>query len=131
YKELKKLKLISDNLKIRVETSRIKPKKRNALMVVKYDILFSKKYDEIKLNKEIIKLINKQPLSKFGIEPKFSFTNNIAEFESKIKQKYLYYYTDKATHHFVGKIATSDIEKNETGVIFSNIKVSLNEDDNA
>jgi DNA modification methylase len=130
YKELKKLKLLSGELKIKVEITSQKATKKNARIVVKYDLLLSEKYGETKLNNEIMKLINKQPLSKFGIEPKFSFMNDIESFESKIKQKFIYCYSEKVTHKFLNRINKYEInESHKSIIIFSNIKVDLNESD--
>ena len=130
YSELKKTGLISENLKIRVEITNQKPTKKNARVFVKFDILFSKKHDEIKLNKEIVKLTSKQPFSKFGIDPKFYFTNDYKTFESRIKQKYVYCYSDKVTHKLSSRINKNEInESPKSIVIFSNIKVDLNESD--
>lgn len=130
YKELKSLSLLSEKLIFRVEILNKKPKKKNAILLVNYDILLSHKYDEIKLNKEIIKLINKQPLSKFGIEPIFNFIVEYKAFQSRIKQKYVYCYSDKITHNFLDRINKDEInEAPKSIIIFSNIKVDLNEKD--
>ena len=130
HKELKKIGLLSENLIIRVEIANQKPTNKNSLILVKYDILFSKKYDEIKLNKEILKLTIKQPLSKFGIEPKFYFTKKSEHFEASIKQKYVYYYTEKVSHKFSGKLEKNNLkELPSSAIIISNIKVNLNEGD--
>ncbi|OGS74392.1 MAG: hypothetical protein A3F91_02430 [Flavobacteria bacterium RIFCSPLOWO2_12_FULL_35_11] len=130
YNELKKIGLLSENLKISVEITNQKPVKKNALLQVKYNILFSEKYDEIKLNKEIIKLTLKQPLSKFGIEPIFYFTTLYDIFESKVKQKFVYCYSNKVTHKFSSRINKNEInESPKPIIIFSNIKVDLNEKD--
>ncbi len=129
YNDLKKLKL-NEDVKIKVEITNLKPSKKNAVVFVKYDVLFSKRTNESKIQRVIENSISQKPLSKFGIEAKFYFTNDYNNFESRIKQKYVYCYSDKVTHKLSSRINKNEIsESPKSIIIFSNIKVDLNESD--
>jgi DNA modification methylase len=126
YQKLKS----KDVLRIYVDISKKEPTKANSIILVSYKFLIAPKRPTKTLEKKIDKLINKAPLSKFGVEPIFTFTDNKKQFLSSINNSSVYVYTYKVTHKFKerfekkkeGKLAKGDI-------ILSKIMVELDEKD--
>lgn len=108
---------------IRVEMSPKSKNKKNSLIGVEYKILSAENIDKI-----LEEIISKAPLSKFGIEPVFSYAKNMSEILEFPKNKKLNTYTSKITNKFARKITAKDkILDNE--VILSSISVDFEEKD--
>lgn len=108
---------------IRVEISNKTKSKKNSLIGAEYKLFSNENIDEA-LERET----SKAPLSKFGIEPVFSYANDISEILDFSKTKKLFSYTQKITNKFLRKISKSDkLLKNE--VIISPISVDFEEKD--
>ena len=91
---------------------------KHKLLKVEYQIIGQ--IDEAVFMKEIKELIDKTPLSKFGIEPVFKFI----EFK-KFNKKHHYGYTKSNTYSFV---KNSNLNSQKIRVV-SKICVDLNEND--
>ncbi|MBI3235300.1 MAG: site-specific DNA-methyltransferase [Bacteroidetes bacterium] len=118
------------NLKVFAEPSTSKPSKKNSLISVRYKIYLQDLKNFDKANELLKALAEKAPLSKFGIEPIYSFSNEINEFSKSFSSKNLYLYDWKITHKFKKKFESSDltqIKKND--LLISPIKVDLDEKD--
>lgn len=129
FKKLKELKVLGVE-KIYVEKSRNKPKGEHSLLVVNYLLLV----DSIEHKKQILDsiedLISKRPLSKFGVEPRFSFVENVKEFITLVESKRLFVYNLQTTHRFNERILTDALPKfSKTEMIVSKIGVNLDEKD--
>jgi len=129
YKKLKEND-IHDVLKIKVERSTAKPLKNNSIQVVKYNVLLKnencKEFVEVKLNE----LIQKAPLSKFGIEPIFDYIINKDDFLSLLGNGNLFLYSHQTTHKFKKKFDIQDMTiDSNINLIISEIKVELDEKD--
>lgn len=114
-------------IKIYVEKSRYKPKRKNSLILVNYYILIKTKNRKISIEKTLNSIISKAPLSKFGIEPNFEFVSNIDDFKALLKGNNLFVYTTKTTHKFQKRFKAKDFGESTENVIISRIKVNLDE----
>ncbi|MDD5765140.1 MAG: site-specific DNA-methyltransferase [Candidatus Marinimicrobia bacterium] len=114
--------------KIFVKISDRIPQKRNCLITVNYIILINDKNNNIKNSFD--ELCYKPPLSKFGIEPIFTFTSNLSTFISSLSNGPLFLYTNRITHKFRKIFRLEDINiSSKSDIIISNIKIELNEKD--
>ncbi len=115
--------------RIAVQISNIPPHKRNSLITVKYSFLINQNCKE-ELKENISLLTLKPPLSKFGIEPHYSFTINKSNFIKDLKYNVLYLYSSGNTHKYKVEIKPKDIlNKSNKDLIISNIKIDLDEKD--
>ncbi|WP_299123007.1 site-specific DNA-methyltransferase [uncultured Winogradskyella sp.] len=129
YKNLSKNNGIKE-IRISTTITRRKTTKKNALVVAEYNILNLTSESSITIQKLINEIIRKKPLSNFGIEPIFYISDNYESFLSRVKQKYVYIYTEKRSHKFSEKIEKGNFSGSpSTAIIISNIKVDLNEKD--
>jgi DNA modification methylase len=116
--------------KIFVNISDSEPSKFNSLVVVDYCIFLKSKKALEGLKLSINGIILKPPLSKFGIEPNFSYLTSINEFLSLLNNHDLFVYTSKVTYKYSNKLEPHNILKtNSKEVILSPIMVDLNEKD--
>jgi len=116
--------------KIFVNISDSEPSKYNSLVVVDYCVFLKNKKAVDKLKFSINSIILKPPLSKFGIEPSFSYLTNINEFLSLLNNHDLFVYTSKVTYKYSNKLEPHNMLKtNSKEVILSPIMVDLNEKD--
>lgn len=106
-----------NNFKIFVHIKE-KSKLKNKLIKVEY--LFFGIYTETLFLKMIDDLVNRQPLSKFGIEPVFNFTESI-----NLNSKVHFGYTLTNTYSYV---KDADLNSNKIRII-SDVCVALNEND--
>lgn len=115
-------------LKVYVEKLTISPKNTAKLIKVHYYLFVTgSEMEEISnITKEITVQV---PLSKFGIEPSFSFISNINDFLDLINNKSLYTYTEKITHKYANKFDVNKNFNSITDIILSDILVDLNESD--
>ena len=128
----KKLKDLGNNeiIRISVERTKIKPQKRNSLITVRYRILVNSKKKAKETLNQLNKIIEKAPLSKFGIEAIFDFNLSSNDFNSSINNGTFYIYTKKVTHQFKEKINAKELSVlAKTDLIVSKIKVDLDEKD--
>ncbi len=110
--------------RIYVEKSNRKPKKSNQIIVINYYLLVNNNIDK----KEIIKICSNKPLSNFGIEAKFNFVKKDKLFYNLLNRNRVYTYTSAVTHKY-SKLFKKKDELNNSDLIFSKIKVDLNEKD--
>lgn len=104
--------------------------KGDKILAVKYILIVKKPVNEL-FKAKLNALLQKPPLSKFGIIPQFQFTTveNILKNKNYIKKKY-YTYTITNTHHFVKHITFKDLNSFDNNeVVISSIKVELTESD--
>ena len=114
--------------KIKVEILSTTTTKSNAVAGATYTFEISQNCDWQQVENELNSIICKPPLSKFGIEPIFKHTYDIA-LSIKPKDR-LYAYTKTSTHKYTRQISLKEIHslaRNE--IIFSSIGVNLNEKD--
>jgi len=105
---------------------------KRKFLKVNYLFFIEDKSRKIEVAKKVDEITQKAPFSKFGIESSFHYVNNFTTFISKIESnsKTLYLYNYKATHKFIKKIKSAEINKEEKSqVIISPIKVNLDEKD--
>lgn len=113
-----------------VEITNQEPQKPHSLIVVKYVLLLKDKSVQDLVKNALEAITVKSPLSKFGIEPQFTYTSNFDTFSSKIDNKELFSYTNKISHSYTRKLAINDINSlSKPETIISDISVSLNEKD--
>lgn len=114
-----------------VTKSRQSPVQKNALKCAEYCFLLKANTSKKSFMQAVNALIEKAPLSKFGIEPTISIETNIGEYQEKLgNTRDLFIYELRSTHKFKRKIKASQypqITKSE--VILSTIQVDLNEKD--
>ncbi len=123
---------IDEIVKIYVENSSARPKKKNSLIVVKYYILIKSEKHKHSIAEKLMEFISKAPLSKFGIDPRFSYYSNVKVFLTHLTSKKLFVYTSMATHKYKIKFEIPDLSNlSKTDVIISKIKVNLDEKDYA
>ena len=121
---------IENIIRIYVERSEKIPNKTNSLVVVNYFMLISDIKLQSKLEIKLNELINKAPLSKYGIEPLFKFILNTEEFLNIITDQEIYVYSNKITHKFKSIFNSADLlRSNNSEIIISKIKVNLDEKD--
>jgi DNA modification methylase len=117
-------------LKINIERLRSKPHNNYSIQVVRYNILLKTKKQEKRIEAKLIDLIKKAPLSKFGIEPQFSFITNINDFIELINNDKMFLYSIDATYKIKKQFDIQDLVKySRSDVLISNIKVNLDEKD--
>lgn len=124
--ELKK-KNIDEIICILVERVTKVTAKKNILVDAKYTILTRRDTLHEQLLLEINSLVNKAPISKFGIGASFVLLNNDQDFREALGNKNLYAYSPKSTHCFTEQI--NDNAFATTHLIVSEIMVDLNEKD--
>jgi DNA modification methylase len=121
---------INEILNIYVEISKAKPQKTNSLIIVNYHLLLNSAEQKLSIEKKLHDLINKAPLSKFGIEPRFHFTSSIKKFNKLVEGKNLFVYTSQVTHKFNKIFEPQNLSKAPSkDLIISKIKVDLDEKD--
>ena len=129
YKKLKKEE-INEIILINVERSNTIPTKANCLIVVQYNILIKSTNKINILQTSLNKIINKPPLSKFGIDSKFNFYTDTNSFYKLLYNKKLYVYTFQVTHKYLKELDVGDSHGDSISeVIISKIKVDLDEKD--
>lgn len=118
---------------ILVELQREQQLREGKVAKVKYIIAIDEKKVHLnhrtqeELQKECLKVTNVPPLSKFGIDPTFSFiAHSKLDLVTKKTGK-LYTYTDTTTHKFKSKFQPEKVANNFQ--ILSSIKVNINEKD--
>lgn len=117
-------------IRILVEKTKAKPQKRNSLITVKYKVLVNSKRAATKTLSKLNEIIEKAPLSKFGIEAVFDFSTKNEDFISTINKDTLYVYTIRITHKYKEKISIKELARlSKTDLIISEIKVDLDEKD--
>jgi DNA modification methylase len=117
-------------VKIFVDRTKEKATKKNARSVVDYTFYTSSTLQEEKLTKKITELINKPPLSKFGVDSRFKFEKNIDKFLAPINGSFVYTYTEKISHKYKNRIKGFELAKTgKSEVLLSKIKVDLDEKD--
>ena len=127
FKKLKELE-VQGVEKIYVAKSASRPKAKNSLMVIDYLILLNSHGQKKHILKNIKNLSLVSPLSGFGIEPVFSFVENVRDFMAIIESENLFVYNIQATHRFQDKILTEDLPKfMGTQMILSEIFVNIDE----
>ena len=116
-------------LKLYVERSNAKPIRASSLIVVNYYILIKSSNKKDEIENELAEIINKAPLSKFGIDPKFHIISNINDFTNIIsKKKNLFVYSSMVTHRFKSKFNIKNLSNSsKSDIILSKIKVNLDE----
>lgn len=100
--------------------------KKNSLSSARYILLLDEKSKGIDVNQFVLQNIIKAPLSKYGIEPKFSYIHKIEDMMLNTKQ--IYTYSNKATHKFIRSVENLR-NLTEDECILSPIKVNLDEKD--
>lgn len=84
--------------------------------------------DEETIRTTILDIVDKPPLSKFGIEGVFVFHQNVGSFLDTIGDKPLYLYTTRNTHAFKKKFQRKDLAAGKADeVIISEIKLQVDE----
>ena len=116
-------------LKIFVSSPRIRKSDDIKIIDVDYLFLLNDSFDETELFSALNILICKKPLSKFGISPHFTFTNDKPKFISELSKKSnCYAYTRTNTNFTIGEFEPAMIQDGDI-VIFSPIHVIVNEND--
>jgi len=117
--------------KIWVEKKKMKATKKNALCIMEYSFYVKKKLNRNEFIKKLQDISNKAPLSKYGIEASFNIHTDADEFKRSVGlKKKIFSYTEKNTHQFERALITDEIfNAAENEIIFSSIKVSIDEKD--
>ena len=111
---------------IKVEKSSMPLLKKNSVDSYQYVILLSKIDEQGEIDDIVSKFISKAPLSKFGIEAHFVYTDNMDDIIKEDSP--LYTYSSKITHRFIRKIKTND-NLGENEKIISPIRLSIDENE--
>lgn len=115
-------------LNMRVELAKQQPQKRNSLAVAIYSI-FHKNISKSQMKSIedlLIDITSKPPLSKFGIEPLFSFTQDWSKLIDESKP--LYTYTKRVTHRYKKQlINVTNFELDADEIILSSLEVNIDE----
>ena len=109
---------------IKVEKSSMPLLKKNSVDSYQYVILLSKIDEQGEIDDIVSKFISKAPLSKFGIEAHFVYTDNMDDIIKEDSPLY----SSKITHRFIRKIKTND-NLGENEKIISPIRLSIDENE--
>ena len=98
---------------------------------MEYSFYVKKKLNRNEFIKKLQDISNKAPLSKYGIEASFNIHTDADEFKRSVGlKKKIFSYTEKNTHQFERALITDEIfNAAENEIIFSSIKVSIDEKD--
>lgn len=116
--------------KIRIELEHETPKKKNSIAVASYTFLISDLESDLQSKiKDFIKpIVERPPLSKFGIDSKIFFESDLKNFIRNDDKVFVY--SCKNTHRFIRSVCACDflgLKMSES--LLSSIHVDINEND--
>jgi len=127
---LRKLKdiLPDEHFQVFVYSIAKKPEKKFKYYAAEYVVLLKQKKLHAVARSAIEAIIDKPPLSKFGIEPKIVFANSATDFTEKRKKQKYFSYTYSNSHRHAGALRFDEVgdSKNQ---LFSPIELSVEEPD--